>query len=68
MHDLVIRGGSIIDGTGALKATGDIAIDNGVLSEVGGKVGPGKREIKADGLLVTPGWCDIHTHYDGQAT
>jgi N-acyl-D-aspartate/D-glutamate deacylase len=68
MHDLVIRGGSIIDGTGAPQATGDIAIDDGVLTEVGGKAGPGKREIDADGLLVTPGWCDIHTHYDGQAT
>jgi N-acyl-D-amino-acid deacylase len=68
MHDLVIRGGSIIDGTGAEAFTGDIAIDNGVLSEVGGKAGPGTREVEADGLLVTPGWVDIHTHYDGQAT
>ena len=68
MHDLVIRGGSIIDGTGAEAFTGDIAIDNGVLSEVGGKAGPGTREVQADGLLVTPGWVDIHTHYDGQAT
>ncbi len=68
MHDLVIRGGSIIDGTGAGQSTGDIAIDNGVISEVGGKARPGKREMKADGLLVTPGWVDIHTHYDGQAT
>ena len=68
MHDLVIRGGSIIDGTGAETFTGDIAIDNGVLSEVGGKAGPGAREVQAGGLLVTPGWVDIHTHYDGQAT
>jgi N-acyl-D-amino-acid deacylase len=68
MHDLVIRGGSIVDGTGAEQKTGDIAVDNGVISEVGGKAGPAKREIKADGLLVTPGWVDIHTHYDGQAT
>jgi N-acyl-D-aspartate/D-glutamate deacylase len=68
MHDLVIRGGSIIDGTGATMAAGDIAVDDGVLSEVGGKAGPARREIHADGLLVTPGWVDIHTHYDGQAT
>ena len=61
MHDLVIRGGSIIDGTGAEAFTGDIAIDNGVLSEVGGKAGPGTREVQADGLLVTPGWVEMHT-------
>lgn len=68
MHDLVIRGGTIIDGTGAPKHTGDLAIDNGIITQVGGKAGPGKREIQADGQLVTPGWVDIHTHYDGQAT
>ena len=68
MHDLVIRGGIIIDGTGASRETGDIAIKDGKLAEVGGKIGPGRREIDADGLLVTPGWVDIHTHYDGQAT
>ena len=68
MHDLVIRGGTVIDGTGASRETGDIAIKDGKLAEVGGKIGPGRREIDADGLLVTPGWVDIHTHYDGQAT
>ena len=68
MHDLVIRGGIIIDGSGASRETGDIAIKDGKLAEVGGKIGPGRREIDADGLLVTPGWVDIHTHYDGQAT
>ena len=68
MHDIVIRGGTIIDGTGKPKYAGDVAIDGGVLSQVGGKAGPGKREIKADGLMVTPGWVDVHTHYDGQAT
>lgn len=68
MHDTVIRGGTIVDGTGAPSFTGDIAIQGEKIVEVGGKVGPGKREIKADGLLVTPGWVDVHTHYDGQAT
>lgn len=68
MHDIVIRGGSILDGTGAEAFAGDIAIDGSRLSTIGGKVGPGKREIDANGLLVTPGWVDIHTHYDGQAT
>src|SRR5438105_5228693 len=67
MHDIVIRGGKIVDGTGTAGFTGDVAIANGRIVAVGGKQGPGKREIDADGLLVTPGWVDIHTHYDGQA-
>src|SRR6201993_373008 len=67
MHDIVIRGGRIIDGTGRAAHTGDVAIDGARIAEVGGKPGPGKREIDADGLLVTPGWVDVHTHYDGQA-
>jgi N-acyl-D-aspartate/D-glutamate deacylase len=68
MHDLVIRGGSIVDGTGADPVSGDVAVKDGVITEVGGKAGPATREIDADGALVTPGWVDIHTHYDGQAT
>ena len=68
MHDTVIRGGTIVDGTGAPKFTGDVAIEDGKIAQVGGKAGPGKREIDANGLLVTPGWVDVHTHYDGQAT
>src|SRR6516162_7497479 len=67
MHDIVIRGGTIIDGTGKAAFTGDVAISNGRIVGVGGKQGPGRREIDADGLLVTPGWVDAHTHYDGQA-
>src|ERR1700735_5682985 len=66
MHDLVIRNGTIIDGTGVSGFTGDLAIDRGKIANVGGKAGPGRREIDATGLLVTPGWVDIHTHYDGQ--
>ncbi|HSI00541.1 MAG TPA: amidohydrolase family protein [Reyranella sp.] len=68
MHDIVIRGGSIVVGTGAPAAVGDVAIDGDRIVEVGGKAGPGRREVKADGRLVTPGWVDVHTHYDGQAT
>jgi N-acyl-D-amino-acid deacylase len=68
MHDIVIRGGTILDGTGAAAFAGDVAIDGDRLSQVGGKAGPGKRDIDANGLLVTPGWVDVHTHYDGQAT
>jgi N-acyl-D-aspartate/D-glutamate deacylase len=67
MHDIVIRGGSVIDGTGKPAFTGDVAIAAGRIAAVGGKQGPARREIEADGLLVTPGWVDVHTHYDGQA-
>ena len=68
MHDIVIRGGTIIDGAGQAGFTGDVAIDDGRIAAVGGKAGPARRDIAADGLLVTPGWVDVHTHYDGQAT
>ncbi|MDR3536241.1 MAG: amidohydrolase family protein [Acetobacteraceae bacterium] len=68
MHDIVIRGGTIVDGTGKASFTGDVAIDGDRIAQVGGKAGPGKREIDATGQLVTPGWVDVHTHYDGQAT
>src|ERR1700712_5916890 len=68
MHDTVIRGGTIVDGTGKASYTGDVALDGDMIAQVGGKAGPGKREIDAAGLIVTPGWVDIHTHYDGQAT
>jgi N-acyl-D-aspartate/D-glutamate deacylase len=67
MHDIVIRGGTIIDGTGRAPFTGDVAIAGARLVGVGGKQGPARREIDARGLLVTPGWVDVHTHYDGQA-
>ena len=68
MHDLVIRNGTIVDGTGAPAFTGDVAIDNGRIAAVGMIAAKGKEEIDATGLLVTPGFVDIHTHYDGQAT
>ena len=61
MHDIVIRGGTIIDGTGKAAFTGDVAIADGRIVGVGGKQGPAKRDIDADGLLVTPGWVDAHT-------
>jgi N-acyl-D-amino-acid deacylase len=66
MHDQVIRNGKIVDGTGAPAFHGDIAIDGGKIVSVGAKAGAGRREIDAGGLLVAPGWVDIHTHYDGQ--
>ena len=68
MHDLVIRGGTLVDGTGAAPRQADVAIDGSHISAVGSDVGEGRREIDANGLLVAPGWVDIHTHYDGQVT
>jgi N-acyl-D-aspartate/D-glutamate deacylase len=68
MHDIVIRGGTILDGTGLAAFAGDVAIDGAKITQVGGKAGHAKRKIDANGLLVTPGWVDVHTHYDGQAT
>ena len=67
-HDLIIRGGTIVDGTGAPRFTGDVAIRDGLISAVGTVTGSAAQEIDATGLIVTPGWVDIHTHYDGQAT
>ena len=67
MHDLVVRGGTVVDGTGAPGRTADVAVDGGRVTEVG-RAGPGRQEIEAGGALVTPGFVDIHTHYDGQAT
>ncbi|MEX0958877.1 MAG: amidohydrolase family protein [Burkholderiales bacterium] len=68
MHDLVIRGGTVVDGTGQPARTADLAIDGETIVAVGADIGRGRREIDADGLLVTPGFVDVHTHYDGQAT
>src|SRR5262245_44000530 len=67
MYDLVIRGGLIVDGSGRRGYAGDVAIDGSLIAAVGGKLGPGRREIDAGGLIVAPGWVDVHTHYDGQA-
>ena len=66
MHDFVIRNGKIIDGSGKKSFIGDIAIDDEKISLVGFVANSGKKEIDAKGNLVTPGWVDIHTHYDGQ--
>ncbi len=67
-HDLVIRGGLVVDGTGAPARRGDVAVRDGRLSEVGAVTGRGKREIDAAGLAVAPGFIDPHTHYDAQIT
>jgi N-acyl-D-aspartate/D-glutamate deacylase len=66
--DLVIQGGTVVDGTGAPPVTADVAVRDGKVVAVGRVDEAAHRTIAADGLLVTPGWVDIHTHYDGQAT
>src|SRR5580704_11982639 len=65
MDDLVIRGGLVVDGTGAPGQTADVAIAGGKIRQVGGDIARGHREVSADGLVVAPGWVDVHTHYDG---
>ena len=65
--DIVIRNGTIVDGLGGEPYPGDIAISNGVIVAVGAIEGHGAREIDATGMIVTPGFVDLHTHYDGQA-
>lgn len=66
MHDIVIRGGSIVDGTGAKARAGDLAIDGGLISVVGQVTQSGRRELDASGLIVSPGFIDLHTHLDAQ--
>ena len=66
MHELIIKAGTVVDGTGAPARAADVAVDAGRITEVGPALGAATRTIDADGLLVTPGWVDVHTHYDGQ--
>ncbi len=69
MHDLVIRGGTVVDGTGGASRMADVAVDDGIITAVGDlESAAAQRTIDADGLLVTPGVVDVHTHYDGQVT
>ncbi|HQS69439.1 MAG: amidohydrolase [Novosphingobium sp. 28-62-57] len=67
-YDLIIRNGTIVDGTGAPRYTGDVAVKNGLIAAVGTVRGDAAQKIDATGRIVAPGWVDIHTHYDGQAT
>jgi len=70
MHDVVISGGTVVDGTGAPRRRADVVVDGERIVDVvePGTAGAARRTIDADGLVVTPGWVDIHTHYDGQVT
>ncbi|TPG36670.1 N-acyl-D-amino-acid deacylase family protein [Mycolicibacterium hodleri] len=67
-YDLIIRGGTVVDGTGSAAVTADVAVQDGIIVEVGRVDGSARRTIEADGLAVTPGFVDVHTHFDGQAT
>lgn len=68
MHDIIIRGGTVYDGTGSKPLSADIAIDNGIITAIGTIDAPAREEINAAGQIVTPGFVDVHTHYDGQVT
>ncbi len=68
MHDLVIRNGTVVDGRGGTPVLADVAVDDGRITAVGTVDVPGRDELDATGLAVTPGFVDVHTHYDGQVT
>ena len=68
MYDLIIRNATIVDGTGRPSFDGDVAISDGKIAKVGAVDGEAKREIDAQGKLLAPGWVDVHSHMDGQAT
>ena len=69
MLDYVIKGATIVDGTGAAPLRGDVSVADGLIVQVGGSVTAAARHtIDADGAIVTPGWVDVHTHYDGQVS
>ncbi|MDQ1372734.1 MAG: hypothetical protein QOJ09_72, partial [Actinomycetota bacterium] len=67
-YDVIISAGKVCDGTGTAPRTADVAVAGGRIVEVGDVSGTATRIVDADGALVTPGFVDIHTHYDGQAT
>ena len=68
MHDLLIRGATLVDGTGAPARTADLAVADGRIAAIGAVTGAAKRTVDADGLVLAPGIIDIHTHYDAQVT
>ncbi|HEY3735804.1 MAG TPA: amidohydrolase family protein, partial [Jatrophihabitans sp.] len=67
MFDILVRDGTVVDGTGAAAYRADVAVQDGRIAAVGTDLGPARRVIDAEDRIVTPGWVDIHSHYDGQA-
>src|ERR1700727_2781929 len=67
-YELIIRSGVVGDGNGGDPSVGDVRVDHGVIAAVGTFPGRGQQEIDADGAVIAPGFVDVHTHYDGQAT
>ena len=68
MNDYLIKGANIIDGSGEAAFQGDVALKDGVITEVGQISSEAKEVLNADGAYLTPGWVDVHTHYDGQVS
>ncbi len=68
MHDLVFEGATVIDGSGQAARTADVGIKNGLIAEIGHITGQSQQRIDASGAWLTPGFVDIHTHFDGQAS
>ena len=68
MYDYLIKGACIVDGTGGLSYNGNVAIKDGLIVGAGNVDGQARETINAEGAYVTPGWVDVHTHYDGQVS
>ena len=68
MHDLLIKNGIVFNGSGEKAEAIDIAIQTGLIVEIGSNLGPARKTINAEGLIITPGFIDLHTHYDGQVS
>jgi len=68
MFDFVVRGALVVDGTGDVPRIVDVAVSNGLIAAIGSGIGPGRNEVDGHGQILTPGWVDIHTHYDGQVS
>jgi len=66
--DTLIKGGTVVDGSGSTPFVADVAVKDGMIAAIGHALGNATETVDATGLIVAPGWVDIHTHYDGQVT